>query len=220
MPSTPDFNLIAPAYDRLAQLVYGNAQRRAQAHFLPLIPPEARVLVVGGGSGWILGELLRQSHPAYVLYLEASSVMLAKAQEKPLAFPAQVEFRLGTQAQLLPEEKFHVVLTPFVLDLFTPPEAFSIMQRLDKALYPGGLWLHTDFHQSSSFRRQLWQKPLLWGMYRFFRWVSRISGQGLPPFEALFIKLGYKPRQEASFYKGFIKAQVFQKRASPPSPTN
>ncbi|WP_181304384.1 class I SAM-dependent methyltransferase [Rufibacter sp. XAAS-G3-1] len=218
-PSVPDFNLIAPVYDALAQLVYGKAQKEAQAHFLSLIPTGARVLVLGGGSGWVLPELLRKSAPAYVLYLEPSTNMLQKARNRfaQTSAQAEVEFRLGTEASLLPQETFHVVLTPFVLDLFTPEEALDMMQRLSLALLPNGLWLHTDFHTSSA--PPFWQKLLLWGMYRFFGLVSHISAERLPPFEALFQKIGLKTQQEAFFFKNFIRAQVLQKPVMPPART-
>ncbi|WP_210486400.1 class I SAM-dependent methyltransferase [Rufibacter aurantiacus] len=214
---TPDFNFIAPVYDVLAQLVYGKAQKQAQAHFLSLIPEKARVLVLGGGSGWILPELLRQSQPNHVLFLESSAIMLQQAQRRftQTLIQDKVEFRLGTEADLRPEERFHVVLTPFVLDLFPPETALAMMQRLDQALLPTGLWLHTDFRLSSSPTQRLWQKPMLWAMYRFFRAVSHIPAKGLPPFEALFAKLGYKPRQQAFFFQTFICVQVYQKPGSP-----
>ncbi|WP_165864895.1 class I SAM-dependent methyltransferase [Rufibacter latericius] len=222
MPSStvPDFNSIAPVYDLMAKLVFGKAQQQAQAHFLSLVPANARVLILGGGSGWILPELLRQSNPGYVLYLEPSPKMVGKAQDRlaKVATETEVEFRLGTEKDLLPHETFHVVLTPFVLDLFSPDQALGMMQRLSQALLPGGLWLHTDFCTPKT--QPLWQKLLLWGMYRFFRVVSHISARGLPPFEALFQEIGYKTRHDAFFYAGFIRAQVLQKSGIPPQGTN
>jgi ubiquinone/menaquinone biosynthesis C-methylase UbiE len=219
-PTVPDFNLIAPVYDALAQLVYGKAQQKAQAHFLSVIPIGARVLVLGGGSGWILTELLQKSAPAYVLYLEPSTKMLQKAKDRfaQTSAEADVEFRLGTEADLLPPETFHVVLTPFVLDLFTPEEALAMMKRLSRALRPNGLWLHTDFHAVPA--PPFWQKALLWGMYRFFRLISHISAKSLPPFDRLFQKTGFETQQEAFYFRNFIRAQVLQKPLAPlvPSP--
>src|SRR5687767_498288 len=89
----PDFNFIAPVYDALAQLVYGKAQRRAQAHFLSMIPAGSSVLILGGGSGWILPELLRQSRPARVLFLEPSAQMMQRAKRRfpQLSARAEVE---------------------------------------------------------------------------------------------------------------------------------
>lgn len=209
---TPNFDFIAPVYDALAGLVYGQAQKQAQQHFLSQVPPHAQVLVVGGGSGWILQELFRLARPAHVLYLEASGKMLHQAQ---MLFkheaPAPLEFRLGTERDLQEPEKFDVVLTPFVLDLFTEPELQTMLQKLDTALRPAGLWLQTDFQLSTSQWYQIWQKPMLWLMYRFFGWASGISAKKLPPLDKLFHQLGYHQRDWAFFFGGFIKTQVLQK---------
>lgn len=214
-PATNSFDLIAPVYDALAELVYGQTQRQAQAHFLSRIPPGARVLILGGGSGWILPALLRRSAPRHVLFLEASGKMLAKAQtyfqQHAPSSAGRVEFRHGTEAVLLPTEMFEVVLTPFVLDLFSNAEMRALLQRLDAALAPGGRWLHTDFYASADPRHRWWQQPLLWCMYRFFRAVSHISAQELPAFDRAFGELGYQVQQEAFFYGRFMRAQVLVK---------
>ncbi|WP_192823430.1 class I SAM-dependent methyltransferase [Rufibacter sp. LB8] len=219
MPSPiPNFDAIAPVYDALAQLVFGKAQRRAQASFLNLIPAGASVLILGGGSGWILQELFTKGKPGHVLYLEPSGKMLAQAKEnlKATGFTSLVEFRKGTEQHLTPEEKFDVVLTPFVLDLFTEPEVKIMVQNLDEALLPGGLWVHTDFHLFSSSRlKKAWQQPLLWAMYRFFRRVSGISASTLTESNPYFEELTYQMRQEALFYGSFIKTQVWQKSNGP-----
>lgn len=215
--ASPDFNFIAPVYDRLAKAVFGKAQVRAQGHYLNQIPAVSSVLVIGGGSGEILVQLMQSCVPAKVLYLEASSVMLQKAKHRmnflPHLFP--VEFRLGTENDLLPHEKFDVVLTPFVLDLFDNSSLTLLMQKLDAALAADGLWLNTDFHLSSGRLQQAWQKSLLWAMYQFFGAMSQVQARQLPDFDSFFRQAGYSTLDSAFFCKGFIKTQLLQK---PPSP--
>ncbi len=48
------FNRIAGVYDFLAKLVFGKHIRRSQEHFLKMVIQQNKVLVLGGGSGWIL----------------------------------------------------------------------------------------------------------------------------------------------------------------------
>ncbi|AMM51567.1 hypothetical protein TH61_10810 [Rufibacter sp. DG15C] len=210
-----NFDLIAPVYDPLAKLVYGRAQQQAQSRFLSSIPEGANVLIVGGGTGWILTELLRVTQPRQVLFLEASEKMLqqaqARLQQMSVSNESEVIFRLGTEVDLLPEERFHVVMTPFVLDLFSLEEARSMMQKLAAHLLSNGLWLHTDFHASKDVLHRLWQTPMLWTMYRFFRLVSHISGQKLPPFDRLFQELGLQLESEAFYYGDFIGGQKYRK---------
>jgi tRNA (cmo5U34)-methyltransferase len=211
--SLPSFDFIAPVYDVLAGLVFRDAQKKAQCRFLSEIPAGATVLILGGGTGCILPELFLKSNPSQVLYLEASRAMLEKARQRMQGLPQArlVEFRLGTEQDLLPQETFSVIITPFVLDLFTTQEVTTMVQRLSQALAPQGIWLHTDFFLSSRPAQRLWQKPLLWGMYRFFGLVSGISGKTLPPMHQIFRQAGFTSSRQALFFHGFIKAQVWQK---------
>ncbi|AKQ44681.1 hypothetical protein TH63_02035 [Rufibacter radiotolerans] len=214
MPSSlSSFDFIAPVYDALAGVVFKDSQKKAQCRFLSKIPDGATVLVLGGGTGWLLPELFKKSNPKQVLYLEASNAMLEKARRRVRGLPesSRIEFRLGTELALLPQEKFHVIITPFVLDLFTEQEVTAMVQRLSQALMPQGQWLHTDFFLSPNLFQKAWQKPLLWAMYRFFRLVSGISGTGLSPMEEIFRQAGFVPLRQAFFFHCFIKAQLWQK---------
>lgn len=211
--SSPNFNFIAPVYDGLAKMVFGDAQQKAQTYFLTRIPQNAQVLILGGGTGLLLAELLQTGLPQRVLYVEASEKMLQKARHrmKNVNTSCTVDFRLGTEKDILPTEKFHAILTPFVLDLFPEEEVKNMIQTLAPCLLPSGLWLHTDFHFSRGLKKQWWQKPLLWAMYKFFRTVSRVPAHRLPRFEPLFRQAGFQQKESAFFFKEFIKATVWQR---------
>ncbi|MBC8084152.1 MAG: class I SAM-dependent methyltransferase, partial [Hymenobacter sp.] len=120
------FDRVATFYDPLSRLVYGRALLRAQQFALTAgLPPGApHLLVIGGGTGRVLLEILRRRPQATVLYLEASPLMLDQARaglhrHLPAA-AAQVEFRLGTEVALPGRETFDGLVTFFFLDLFEP----------------------------------------------------------------------------------------------------
>jgi ubiquinone/menaquinone biosynthesis C-methylase UbiE len=54
-----NFDFIAPYYDFLSKLIFGKRLRIAQTSLLSKIPRHQRILLVGGGTGWILPELLQ-----------------------------------------------------------------------------------------------------------------------------------------------------------------
>jgi tRNA (cmo5U34)-methyltransferase len=151
-PSAADFGPVARIYDALAGLAFGGALRRAQraalAAGLPL-GPALRVLVLGGGAGWVLTEIWRQRPQAQVLYVEVSAAMLARTRARlrrhPAPAGAAVELRQGTEAALRPDEQFDVVVTFFVLDCFTEAALPGALARLHAARAPGAPWLVTDF---------------------------------------------------------------------------
>ncbi|UOQ74624.1 class I SAM-dependent methyltransferase [Hymenobacter cellulosilyticus] len=128
------FDRVAPFYDPLARLVFGNALQRAQQAALAGLPAgRPRVLIIGGGSGWVLGEVLQRRPDSRVLYLEASAMMLAKSRATLLHTTpdraAQVEFRLGTEQDLRPTSRstclspsfFSTCLSPAACAPFSAP---------------------------------------------------------------------------------------------------
>ncbi|WP_162053527.1 class I SAM-dependent methyltransferase [Pontibacter pamirensis] len=214
MPNLPDsgFHRVASFYDRLARLVYGDALEQAQLSLLPHLPQQGRVLVIGGGSGWILEQLLLAGKQLDILYLDAAPAMLQRARHRFERFrqPHQcmVSFRLGTEQALQPHEQFEAVITPFLLDLFPPLRLQQLMQTLAAALTPHGRWLFADFWPMQQ-PPPLRQRLLVWSMYSFFGFVSGVKAKQLPDYTAHFNSLGFKEEFSRSFYEGMVQAKVF-----------
>ncbi|WBA42121.1 class I SAM-dependent methyltransferase [Hymenobacter canadensis] len=203
------FDRVAAFYDPLARLVYGRALQAAQqAALIAGLPAGTpRVLIIGGGTGWVLAEVLRLRPQAQVLYLEASPRMLARARRQvPADAAAHVEFRLGTEAALDPSERFEVIVTFFLLDLFEPGRLRQLVARLHHARQPSAPWLLADFAAP----RIWWQRGLLTAMYGFFRATTGISARRLPPIHQELKRLGLQPGQEQRFFGGMVEAVVWQ----------
>jgi len=77
------YDSIAGIYDILSRLVFGKVLQRSQAGLLKWMSPESRVLIVGGGTGWIL-ERIAADHPAGldIVYVEASAKMVALSRKR------------------------------------------------------------------------------------------------------------------------------------------
>ena len=214
MPHLPDsgFHRVASFYDWLARLIYGNALEQAQRSLLPHLPPQGRVLVIGGGSGWLLEQLLKTGLQLDILYIDAAPAMLQRAQHRYARFrqPHQCKavFRLGTEQALQPQEQFDAVYTPFLLDLFPPRRLQQLMERLADALTPQGTWLFADFWPQQQ-PPPYWQKLLVWGMYTFFGAVSGVKARQLPDYASHFKALGFQELYSHSFYKGMVQAKAF-----------
>ena len=207
------FDRVAWCYDALAGLVFGPALRRAQRAALVGLPPGApHVLVLGGGTGWVLVEVLRRRPGATVLYLEASAAMLARARRRlsrgcPAAAP-QVAFRHGTQAALGPAETFDCLVTFFVLDCLAAPDVAPALARLRAALRPGGPWLLADFRPA----RRGWRRALLALMYAFFRLTTGLRARRLPRLRPLLGALGLRPAGRHVFFGGAVEGATFVER--------
>ncbi|MDO7845645.1 methyltransferase [Hymenobacter sp. M29] len=205
------FDRVAWCYDALANLVFGPAQRQAQQSALNGLPDTTcpHLLILGGGTGWVLTEVLRRRPHATVLYLEASPRMLARAQarlqrEWPQA-AGQVEFRHGTQAALEPVERFDALITFFVLDCIAGPELPAALARLREAQRAGAPWLLADFRPA----RRGWRRWLLAAMYLFFRLTTGLRARTLANLRAELGHLGMQPQQSSLFFGKAMEAVVF-----------
>ena len=172
------------------------------------------MLVIGGGSGWILLQLLQTGKQLDVLYLDAAPAMLQRAQKMFAQYAkphtCTVSFRLGNEDSLQPQEQFDVILTPFLLDLFPPQRLRQLMRRLAHALAPEGKWLFADFWPVQQ-PPPLWQKLLIRGMYTFFGLISGVQASQLPDYAEHFKALGFEEMYSQQFYGGMVQAKVFER---------
>ena len=212
-PPGMDFGPVARIYDALAGLAFGGALRRAQRAALRAgLPPgpAPRLLVLGGGAGWVLGEIWRQRPGAQVLYLELSAAMLARTRARLRRRPpppgAALELRQGTEADLRPGEQFDALITFFVLDCFTAAALPAALTRLAAARRPGAPWLVADFGPA----RRGWRRWLLQAMYLFFRLTVGLRTRQLPPWPEELAKLGLTPTQKQHFFGKAITSLVWQ----------
>lgn len=203
------FNWVTPVYDWLAGLVFGQRLQQAQVTHLDKIPVGASVLIVGGGTGWLLEQVLTRCRPARVVYLDTSNRMLARASRRVLNLPgaAPVAFQVGDESTLPPDQPFDVVITPFVLDLYTEPTlANQMIPRLRRTLKPGGLWLITDFVSTNVG----WQKVLVWSMIRFFRLTAGIETKQLADWQKLLCEAGLLRLVWQPAVSGMVSAEVYR----------
>ncbi|GAA4017599.1 hypothetical protein GCM10022408_34020 [Hymenobacter fastidiosus] len=208
--SEAGFDRVAAFYDPLSHFIFGQELQLAQQATLEALPlGHPYVLIIGGGSGWVLPEVLSRRPNARVLYVEASPMMLVKSRETLLRLApkhaTQVEFRLGTETSLRPQESFDVIITFFFLDLFALARLRAVLDRLTAVRRRGAPWLLADFRPPQT----RWQQALLVTMYRFFRLTTGISGRRLPPIHAELARMGLFPRQQQLFYRGLVEATVF-----------
>lgn len=217
-----NFEPVAAVYDNLAAWVFGASIKQAQLHTLLWISTGTTVLIIGGGTGWYLKELLLQKKVKKVVYIEPSQKMLDLTRQKikdilPQLPDTTVELRLGTEDTILPDERFDVIVTHFFLDIFAPTRLEKISVLLSHALNVQGLWLIADFRlpEKKASIDYWWKKILIHTMLLFFKIISRITARELPDFPALFAAMGMNPVFEHSLYKGLIVSSVYSKGKNP-----
>lgn len=196
------FNAISRWYDRLAGMIFGDAILNAQLHLIREILPDSRILILGGGTGKILPQLLSDCAGAEVWFIEASSEMIRRAASR-VNGSRKVHFIHGTHLDIPPID-FDVVMGCFFLDLFSPPVLKSVIECVSMRLKASGKLLVSDFVAEA-----YWHKALLVIMYWLFSLVSGLRTNTLPPWNEILPEHGFSRLSEKNFYRGFIKSVCF-----------
>jgi ubiquinone/menaquinone biosynthesis C-methylase UbiE len=201
-----NYNNSAWFYDRLSRLVYGNALVNAQLFLLDHIAPGSNVLIIGGGTGWILDELTKL-HPSglCITYVEIAANMMALSKKRDTGSNEVTFINSAIEKLNLPPD-FDVVVTPFLFDNFTEQTLNIVFTHTHKLLKPDGLWLNADFQLTGKW----WQQFLLKTMFLFFKIICRIEASKLPEIEAHFTTNGYKVIDENTFFNDFIVTRVYK----------
>ncbi|WP_316753452.1 class I SAM-dependent methyltransferase [Pedobacter gandavensis] len=221
-----NYDKIARYYDRLSRLVFFKSQVNAQVHQLGHLPEKGRVLIVGGGTGWILEEIAKV-HPRglHLVYVEISAKMMDLSKEKMAGSPDgnTIDFlNLGIE-DFTAEVPFDVICTPFLFDNFAEERAVMVFHHLDAMLKNGGLWFHTDFNSAAGTGEAgtstengngggaWWKAVFLTLMYQFFKLMGNVEASKLINMRPYFTKAAYKLLEEKYYYRSFIQGSVLQK---------
>jgi ubiquinone/menaquinone biosynthesis C-methylase UbiE len=211
-----NYDLTASFYDFLSRAVFFRAQLNAQIDQLPFIPAGSKVLIVGGGTGWILEELAKRHNGGLdITYMEISGKMLEKSKRRNLGENRVTFIRSGVET-FNTATVFDVVQTGFLFDNFSDARIAQVFLKLHQLLRPGGLWLFSDFHFDPG-KSPFWQGILLKTMYFFFRSLAHVEADHLSDMMPYFEGKKYQLRTQEQYYRNFIQSKVFQKPAKIPT---
>jgi ubiquinone/menaquinone biosynthesis C-methylase UbiE len=202
-----NYNNSAWFYDKLSRVVYGRALINAQLYLLRYVTPGSRVLIVGGGTGWILEELTKlHSSGLSITYAEIAINMMALSKKRNIGGNRVVFINDAVENVSLPAD-FDVVITPFLFDNFTEQTFQKVFNHIHLSLKPNGNWLNCDFQLSGKW----WQQVLLRSMFVFFKIVCNIEASKLPDIEECFELHGYQTIANQTFFGDFIISKALIK---------
>lgn len=204
-----NYDTLAKYYDFLSRLVFQKSQVNAQVCLLGYVPANSRLLIVGGGTGWILEELTKRFTSGLVIdYVEISSKMIALSQKRNYG-KNDVNFINTPVEKFTGNETYDIILTPFLFDNFLFDKAELVFNKLDVLLKTNGKWLQVDFVYDKT-KSKLWQKLVLRLMYFFFKVVCNIEASKLINMDIFFNKK-YHVVFKTWHFSNFIKSVVYEK---------
>lgn len=204
-----NYDKIAKHYDFLSRLVFFKSQVNAQINQLKYIPKNSQILIVGGGTGWILEEITKiQPSGLHIFYVEASVKMTALSKQKNSGSNI-VEFFTQDIKDFATQNTFDIILTPFLFDNFKVNDAKSAFNKLHDTLKDNGLWFFTDFNVQG--KSSLWKLLFIKFMYQFFTLFKIIDTQNLVNTAPYFEEKNYSIIDSKLYYNTFIEAIVYRK---------
>ena len=206
-----NYDKIAPFYDLLSGLVFGKAIREAQRRLLYSLPPgDVRLLIAGGGTGWIMEEITKVRNSGLEIdYVDSSAKMISISMKRNHGDNV-VNFIHSPIEGFKNEQLYDAILTPFFFDNFGERKGSIIFEHLDSMLSDTGTWLFADFCDDKRTASR-WQKMLLRLMYFFFRVTTQIETDELIDTERYFTP-GYRKKMEARYYFNFIQVIVYTRK--------
>jgi tRNA (cmo5U34)-methyltransferase len=207
------FNLLAPFYDFLVRLFFGNSLHKSQSWFLNELGPRKNILVFGGGTGQLLPELGIYQKPARICYVDISEKMIEEAAKRidPRS-ASRVQFICGSYTDLPANEMFDLVITPYVLDCFDGDELTTLMNILGERVSEDGKWLFVDFNVPADGAVGFWSKLTIGTLYWVFNLVCGLGIKKLPDFSKEFRERRFLADSTKDFCSGMLTAKIYSRR--------
>ena len=204
-----NFNRIAWCYDFLARLVFGDKLKIAQQLVVPYLNDGDKLLIIGGGSGWIINEILKVKKVHEIDYVEASEAMLKKAKAITIGRSTEVKLNFihGDENSISSLGDYDRILACYFFDMFQQERLDHILSKLVHSLSAEGKLLVVDFHCSSAspFSHRL----LLKIMYTFFNLTCALEAKGLLDFKETAKRYGLLCESSVATAGGLIRSEVY-----------
>jgi len=129
------FDRIASLYDFLAKLVFGKTITESQKYFWIRFPDYSKVLILGGGSGWLLAELLKLSQTVESgtsMHQRKMIALFKKENQQDMLFTYSWNW---TRYSFI--NKIRAVISNFYLDLFTDRQLENSIAKIQLSMNLG-----------------------------------------------------------------------------------
>lgn len=205
-----DFNRIAWFYDALADLIFRGIILQSQTHFIHLIKPYNRILIIGGGSGKVLDTLDQLNQPIIIDFVEPSAAMMKKAKKR-----ASGLVNLNVHFYQQKFEVFNSVSTYdwiccfYFLDLFRKEALIQNITHIYRLMTDQTFLLVSDFQIKPN--EKGWQKGLSDIMHTFFRLTASLESRRLQDINALILNGGFERIEFCDFFDQFIFSATYKK---------
>lgn len=219
MRSRMNFDRLAPYYRAMEWLSAGTTLQHARTCHFDRLGSARRILILGEGVGRSLEALVPHLSHAGIVVVEASAAMIAVARRRltrkgiPVSRIDWQHADVRTWASTA--RPFDAVITPFVLDCFTPADVEAIVPRITGLLSTPAVWLHADFQIPARGWRRHRARLIHALMYRVFRTLVRLEGRAVTPLAPLLQRAGFHLDAHAERCAGLVCSEAWSRDVAP-----
>ncbi|MEQ8360340.1 MAG: class I SAM-dependent methyltransferase [Cytophagales bacterium] len=169
---TNNYGIIAPFYDLLKKIVFGQSLIKAECIHLNEVRPESKLLVIACGSSEFL-EHIEISKFSSITCIDKSAKMCQKSRYRrnKLKQAEKIQIKESEFESFTSTQKYDVIALPFFLDSQKPTDIHVILDKCHTMLADQGSLIITDFNSLSSRKSNI---LLIKIMYIFFRISTNI----------------------------------------------
>ncbi|SHM64768.1 Methyltransferase domain-containing protein [Cyclobacterium lianum] len=202
----PDhYRLLAPFYEKLGHLILGQDFPSSKMAFLEEVSSGDQVLVLGGGAGINIPDVLQRcGEKGKVTYMEASASMIRKCKSRLSDdLLKRISFVHADSPDILPEVTFDVVITQYFLDVLPDEKITQIFAAVHTRIDRHSRWIFADFFPLAAKRLQLK------AMIVAFSLLTGHQRNDLPDYDTFFSNWGWFEKSRKEFCRGFYQARVY-----------
>jgi SAM-dependent methyltransferase len=219
----------APAFDRLAHAYrwmewasFGPFLGLCRSTFLPRLTHCRSALVLGDGDGRFTAKLLRTIPSIHVHAVDSSPAMLAVltrtcGQNAASLTTQHADIRTWQRSPRPttdPTLLYDLVVTHFFLDCLSTDEILAPALRLKPILFPGALWVVSEFAVPPGWFGRLVAGPIVRGLYLAFGLLTGLRQRTLPDYASALSAAGFKRLERRSRLGGLLVSELWQTTAS------
>ena len=210
------FDTLAPYYETLERIAFGNTLQRCRVAYLNEIASPRRALIVGEGNGRFLPELLRIHPQVEIDCIDASQRMLQLARERvdweSPSHARRVRFvHQDIRFWAMPAHRYDLLVTHFFLDCFPEAALIGVIKKLAQFATEDANWLLSDFCIPQKGMARLSARGWLAAMYLFFRITARIEASELIDPTSFLRTEGFALGRQHLFRKGILKSEIWRR---------
>lgn len=215
-PATIDCDFIAPFYQPVEHLCFGDALDRRRTAFLPFLHDAQQAISCGEGDGRFMAAFLGSNPRVQVTAVDVSCRMLEIARRRVGqmgdGFQQRAQYFCTELTAFQPQANFDLIATHFFLDCFSTSELQDVVQRIAGWAAPGARWVVSEFHQPSHGLAHLWTGAVVRSLYAAFRVTTGLRVTRLPHWHPALVAAGLELQRQEYACGGLLVSELWQRR--------